>query len=75
MITPIGTIELRVLRDWEGRFSTELFELYLQSEKALVLALAEMYIQGVSRKRLPTSLNSSWEKIYPLLWSVHTEAA
>ncbi len=27
-----GTIELCVLRDWEGRFSTELFELYLQSE-------------------------------------------
>ena len=59
LITPIGTIELRVLRDREGRFSTELFELYLQSEKALVLVLAEMYIQGVSRRKVAHIKNSS----------------
>ena len=59
LITPIGTIELCVLRDREGRFSTELFELYLQSEKALVLVLAEMYIQGVSRRKVAHIKNSS----------------
>jgi hypothetical protein len=31
-----------------GRFSTELFERYQRSEKALVGTLAEMYVQGVS---------------------------
>lgn len=32
--------------DRQGRFSTELFERYQRSEKALVAALAEMYVQG-----------------------------
>lgn len=35
-------------RDREGRFSTDRFERYQRSEKALVSALAEMYVQGVS---------------------------
>ena len=52
MITRVGTIELRVPRDREGRFSTELFDRYQRSEKALVLALAEMYIQGVSTRKV-----------------------
>ncbi len=37
---------LDVLRDRDGRFCTELFERYQRSEKALVSALAEMYVQG-----------------------------
>lgn len=52
LTTRFGTIELRVPRDREGRFSTELFERYQRSEKALVLALAEMYIQGVSTRKV-----------------------
>jgi len=35
-------------KDREGRFQTGLFERYQRSEKALVLALQEMYLQGVS---------------------------
>ncbi len=35
-----------------GRFSTELFERYQRSEKALVGALAEMYVQGVSTRKV-----------------------
>ena len=35
-----------------GRFSTELFERYQRSEKALVSALAEMYVQGVSTRKV-----------------------
>jgi hypothetical protein len=48
-------LELRVPQDRAGRFSTELFERYQRSEKALVAALAEMYVQGVSTRRSPKS--------------------
>ena len=40
LVTRIGKIELRVPRDRQGRFSTEVFERYQRSEKALT--------QGVS---------------------------
>ena len=46
LITRIGKLELRVPQDREGRFSTEMFERYQRSERALVAALAEMYVQG-----------------------------
>ncbi len=52
LMTRVGNIELHVPRDREGRFSTEIFERYQRSEKALVLALAEMYIQGVSTRSI-----------------------
>src|SRR6516165_310891 len=45
LITRIGKLELRVPQDRAGRFSTELFERYQRSERALVAALAEMYVQ------------------------------
>src|SRR5437870_5465619 len=48
LITRAGKIELRVPRDRSGEFSTALFERFPQSEKALVSALVEMYMQGVS---------------------------
>jgi hypothetical protein len=51
LITRVGTLELRVPQDRAGRFSTELFERYQRSEKALVGTLAEMYVQGVSTRR------------------------
>jgi transposase-like protein len=52
LITRVGKLELRVPRDRDGRFSTELFERYQRSEKALVAALAEMYVQGVSTRKV-----------------------
>ena len=52
LTTRVGTLELRVPRDREGRFRTELFERYQRSEKALVLALMEMYVQGVSTRKV-----------------------
>src|SRR6516164_7338678 len=52
LITRVGTLELRVPQDRMGRFSTELFERYQRSEKALVGALAEMYVQGVSTRKV-----------------------
>ena len=52
LITRVGKLELRVPQDREGRFSTQLFERYQRSEKALVSALAEMYVQGVSTRKV-----------------------
>jgi putative transposase len=52
LITRVGTLELRVPQDRSGRFSTELFERYQRSEKALVGTLAEMYVQGVSTRKV-----------------------
>lgn len=51
LVTRVGVLELRVPQDRGGRFSTELFERYQRSEKALVGALAEMYVQGSPRGR------------------------
>jgi putative transposase len=48
LVTRVGKLELRVPQDRAGRFSTELFERYQRSERALVATLAEMYVQGVS---------------------------
>ena len=52
LITRVGTLVLRVPQDRSGRFSTEVFEQYQRSEKALVAALAQMYVQGVSTRKV-----------------------
>src|SRR5215472_9454844 len=52
LITRVGKLELRVPQDRTGRFSTELFERYQRSERALVAALAEIYVQGVSTRKV-----------------------
>jgi putative transposase len=52
LVTRVGTLELRVPQDRQGRFSTEVFERYQRSEKALVGALVEMYVQGVSTRKI-----------------------
>jgi transposase-like protein len=52
LVTRVGKLELRVPQDRQGRFRTEVFERYQRSEKALVGALAEMYVQGVSTRKV-----------------------
>lgn len=52
LVTRVGKIELMVPQDREGRFSTAIFERYQRSEKALVSALIEMYVQGVSTRKV-----------------------
>lgn len=52
LITRVGTLDLRVPQDRQGRFSTELFERYQRSEKALMAALTEMYVAGVSTRKI-----------------------
>jgi transposase-like protein len=50
--TRVGTIELEVLRDRDGHFSTELFRRYQRNEQAFVLSMIEMYVQGVSTRKI-----------------------
>lgn len=52
LVTRVGKIELQVPQDRQGRFSTQVFERYQRSEKAFVTALSEMYIQGVSTRKV-----------------------
>jgi transposase-like protein len=52
LVSRVGKLELRVPQDRQGRFCTQLFERYQRSEKALVAALAEMYVQGVSTRKV-----------------------
>ena len=52
MKTRIGTLELSVPRLRNGEFSTDLFNRYQRSEQALVLAMMEMVIQGVSTRKV-----------------------
>jgi transposase-like protein len=52
LITRVGKLELRVPQDRQGRFRTDVFERYQRSEKALVGAMAEMSVQGVSTRKV-----------------------
>ena len=58
LITGVGTLVLRVPQDRAGQFSTQVFEQYQRSEKALVAALAQMYVQGVSTRKVRRSPRS-----------------
>jgi putative transposase len=50
--TRVGTLNLLVPQDREGTFSTRLFARYQRNEKALCLALMEMYLEGVSTRKV-----------------------
>ena len=50
--TRVGTLTLRVPQDRGRTFSTQLFARYQRTEKALVLALLEMYVEGVSTRKV-----------------------
>jgi putative transposase len=46
----VGTLKLLVPHDRDGTFATRLFCRHQRNEKALVLALMEMYLEGVSTR-------------------------
>lgn len=48
----IGKLTLRVPQSRDGQFSTEMFSRYQRSEQALMLAMMEMVLQGVSTRRV-----------------------
>ena len=50
--TRVGTLNLLVPQSREGTFSSRLFSRYQRNEKALVLALMEMYVEGVSTRKV-----------------------
>jgi putative transposase len=50
--TRVGTLTLRVPRTRDGKFSTEIFERYERHEKALLASMLEMYIAGVSTRKV-----------------------
>lgn len=52
LTTRVGKLTLKVPRHRNGQFSTELFSRYQRSEQALVLAMMEMVINGVSTRKV-----------------------
>ena len=48
----VGPLTLRVPQFRDGEFSTEIFQRYQRSEQALVLALMEMVVNGVSTRKV-----------------------
>jgi putative transposase len=48
----VGTLNLLVPQDREGTFCTRLFARYQRNEKALCLALMEMYVEGLSTRKV-----------------------
>ncbi len=52
LTTRVGTLELLVPQDRDGTFSTDLFSRYQRSEQALVTSLLEMYVHGVSTRKV-----------------------
>ena len=52
LTTRVGTLTLRVPRLRDGKFSTEMFARYQRNEQALVLAMMEMVINGVSTRKV-----------------------
>jgi putative transposase len=52
LVTRGSHIELRLPQDRQGRFRTEVFERYQHREEALVATMLEMYVQGVSTRKV-----------------------
>lgn len=48
----VGTLTLHVPQTRDGSFSTDLFRRYQRSEQALVLAMMEMVLKGVSTRKV-----------------------
>lgn len=56
--TPVGTLYLNVPRTRDGKFSPTIFEKYQRHEKALLLSMLEMYIEGVSTRKVSQIVES-----------------
>jgi putative transposase len=54
--TRVGSLMLRVSRDRAGTFCPQLFARYKRNEKALVMTIAEMYLKGVSTRKVESIL-------------------
>lgn len=52
--TRVGNLQLQVPQTRDGEFYPSVFKRYQRSEKALVAALSEAYVQGVSTRKMKT---------------------
>ena len=52
LLTRLGELELAVPTERSGRYRTRLFERYQRSEQAFLLTLQEMYLAGVSTRKV-----------------------
>jgi putative transposase len=52
LYTRVGPVTLRVPQTREGSFSSEIFSRYRRSEQAFVLGLMEMFVNGVSTRKV-----------------------
>jgi len=50
--TSVGAIELRIPQDRSGQLSPSTFDRYPRSEKAFMFAMTEMYLQGISTRKV-----------------------
>ena len=52
LISPSGTLKLKVPRTRDGEFSTTVFMKYQRCEQALILSMMEMVVNGVSTRKV-----------------------
>jgi transposase-like protein len=52
LVTRVGTLELRLPRVRDGVFETDAIERYQRSERALIISIMEMVINGVSTRHV-----------------------
>lgn len=52
LYTRVGPLTLQVPQTRDGSFSTDIFRRYQRSEQAFVLAIMEMYLEGVSTRKV-----------------------
>ncbi|HFI0683476.1 TPA: transposase, partial [Streptococcus suis] len=50
--THVGILELKVPRTRDGEFSPTVFERYQRNEKVLLASMLEMYVSGVSTRKV-----------------------
>lgn len=62
LITGTGSLKLRVPRTRDGEFSTTVFEKYKRCEKALILSMIEMVVNGVSTRKVTKIVEELCEK-------------
>ena len=60
----VGTLTLMVPQDRDSTFSTRLFARYQWTAKVLVLALMEMYVVGVSTRKV-ARVADAWRTTHP----------
>src|SRR5690606_33098971 len=56
MQTSVGRLEFEVPQVREGGFRTQVFDKWQRSDRALVVAVQEMYVQGVSTRKVSAVL-------------------